>query len=194
MTMTDELIKRLRSATIRLSDVRSAADRIEALTADRENRLADLRIIKAERDNLKREVAISDALLISEAEVSLERLARAEKAEAERDEAYANGYSDAETEVSKSALGQRNDFLHSQYANAADRIEALTAQLQVSNELGRALEEDAGQLREDNARLLEIVRDALDAWDTHNKYGDPMQGHWASDARAALNGKETSHE
>ena len=50
-------------------------------------------------------------------------------AETERDKAYANGYSDAETEVSKSALGQRNDFLHSQYANAADHIKSLTAKL-----------------------------------------------------------------
>lgn len=52
-----------------------------------------------------------------------------ERAEAERDEAYARGYSDAETEISKSALGQRNAFLHEQYANAADRISALTTAL-----------------------------------------------------------------
>ena len=45
---------------------------------------------------------------------------------AERDAAYAKGYSDAETEISKSALGQRNDFLRSQYDNAKLRIEALT--------------------------------------------------------------------
>ena len=44
----------------------------------------------------------------------------------ERDAAYARGYSDAETEISKSALGQRNAFLHSQYADAKLRIEALT--------------------------------------------------------------------
>jgi hypothetical protein len=43
-------------------------------------------------------------------------------------------------------------------AAVADRIEVLTAQLQVSNELGRALEEDAGQLREDNARLKSGLR------------------------------------
>ena len=45
---------------------------------------------------------------------------------AERDKAYANGYSDAETEISKSALGQSNTFLHSRYADAKLRIEALT--------------------------------------------------------------------
>tara|TARA_R110000868_G_C10739342_1_gene752258 strand:+ start:469 stop:777 length:309 start_codon:yes stop_codon:yes gene_type:complete len=59
--MTDELVKRLRSANDE-SFVETlcgeAADRIEALTADRENRLADLRIIKAERDRL-REAAIA---------------------------------------------------------------------------------------------------------------------------------------
>ena len=54
---------------------------------------------------------------------------RIEALTAERDRAYANGYSDAETEISKSALGQRNDFLHAQYANAADHIKVLTAKL-----------------------------------------------------------------
>jgi hypothetical protein len=86
MTMTDDLATRLRDFDPNWDTwevVEEAAERIYALTADRENRLADLRIIKAERDNLKREVAISDALLISEAEASLERLARAEKAEAD---------------------------------------------------------------------------------------------------------------
>ena len=67
--MTDDLVKRLhwhrdfigtnlwpdgypflREVRDRLGD---AADRIEALAADRENRLADLRIIKAERDRLR---------------------------------------------------------------------------------------------------------------------------------------------
>lgn len=53
---------------------------------------------------------------------------RIEQLIAERDKAYASGYSDAETEISKSALGQDNTFLHSQYANAKFRIEALTAE------------------------------------------------------------------
>ena len=58
--MSDELVKRLRNdwdeydVPMRATDVMSeAADHIEALTADRENRLADLRIIKAERDRLR---------------------------------------------------------------------------------------------------------------------------------------------
>ena len=53
---------------------------------------------------------------------------RIEQLTAERDRAYASGYSDAETEINKSALGQSNAFLHSQYTNAAARIEALTAE------------------------------------------------------------------
>ncbi len=53
---------------------------------------------------------------------------RIEALTAERDRAYAIGYSDAETEISTSALGQKNAFLHSQYANAADRIKVLTAE------------------------------------------------------------------
>jgi hypothetical protein len=56
-----------------------------------------------------------------------EAAGRIEQLTAERDRAYASGYSDAETEISKSALGQRNAFLHSQYANAADHIKVLTA-------------------------------------------------------------------
>jgi chromosome segregation ATPase len=44
---------------------------------------------------------------------------------AERDRAYANGYSDAETEISKSALGQKVSFLDAEYANATHRIKDL---------------------------------------------------------------------
>ena len=40
--------------------------------------------------------------------------------------------------------------------------EALTAQLQVSNELGRALEEDAGQLRADNERLRGFLKPTME--------------------------------
>lgn len=34
--------------------------------------------------------------------------------------------------------------------------------------------------------LFEALRDAVDAWETHNETGDMMQGYWVADARAAL--------
>ena len=88
--MSDDLVKRLRSMHwcvtteangVGVSDRKvasAAADRIE--TSEEQN----LRLWGMVHD-LRKEVAISDALLISEAEASLARLARAEKAEADRD-------------------------------------------------------------------------------------------------------------
>jgi hypothetical protein len=81
MTMTDDLVKRhieqLRLTGGNLADMcQPLADAIEALTAQ------NLRLSGMCHD-LNKEVAISDALLISEAQASLERLARAEKAEAD---------------------------------------------------------------------------------------------------------------
>jgi hypothetical protein len=35
-------------------------------------------------------------------------------------------------------------------------------------------------------KAVEGLRDAVDAWDNHNKTGDMMQGHWVTDARATL--------
>ena len=58
----------LREQSARIEDLQAQTMRLSGMVHD-----------------LKKEVAISDALLISEAEVSLERLARAEAAEAERD-------------------------------------------------------------------------------------------------------------
>jgi GH43 family beta-xylosidase len=46
-----------------------------------------------------------------------------------------------------------------------DRIEALEAKL---------------------AKAVEGLRDAVDAWDNHNKTGDMMQGYWVTNARATL--------
>lgn len=64
--------------------------------------------------------------------------------------------------------------------DAADRIEALTAEREDLVECNEQFSVDNQFLKKrvekaeaDNARLLEIVRDALDAWDTHNKYVDP---------------------
>lgn len=63
--MIDDLVERLRGIIVQVSAER---DRLSGMVYD-----------------LKKEVAISDALLISEGEASLARLARAERAEAERD-------------------------------------------------------------------------------------------------------------
>ena len=138
--MTDDLVQRwddyVESMGSVMGDVEHMAqqmrDRIEALTAQLESTLRDRKLILEERDR-------TFALMLARAEKAEAEWRKYEAAwmtaegkladvEAERDRAYASGYSDAETEISKSALGQRNDFLHSQYANAADRIEALTAE------------------------------------------------------------------
>jgi chromosome segregation ATPase len=102
--------------------VRDAKARIEALTADF--------ALQVQRTDEQRE-AYEQALSVMEADFRKYEAAwmtaegRLADAEAERDKAYSSGYSDAETEISRSALGQRNDFLHSQYANAAARIKDL---------------------------------------------------------------------
>jgi hypothetical protein len=83
---------------------------------------------------------------------------RIEALTAERDKAYASGYSDAETEISKSALGQDNAFLHSQYVNTKLRIDALQA--------------DNARLR---AALLEERTDTL--WNAYNT-GMERDGRW----------------
>jgi hypothetical protein len=48
------------------------------------------------------------------------------------------------------------DFWH---CEAADRIEALTAKLTTCEEIGRAFEKDAGQLREKLAKAMTHVMD-----------------------------------
>jgi hypothetical protein len=35
-------------------------------------------------------------------------------------------------------------------------------------------------------KAVDGLRDAVDAWDNHDKTGDMMQGHWVTDARATL--------
>jgi chromosome segregation ATPase len=109
MTMTDDLAKRLREFDPNWDTwevVEEAADRIEALTAERD----------------KARYAYDAAVDVGKAIVAE---LDSGKAESERDEAYASGYSDAETEISKSALGQRVAFLNAEYSNAAARIKDL---------------------------------------------------------------------
>jgi hypothetical protein len=42
------------------------------------------------------------------------------------------------------------------------------------------------ELEAEVARLRDALRDAVHAWDNHNKSGDMMQGYWVDDARTAL--------
>ena len=66
--MTDDLVERLLDWPYQGETMaHEAADRIEALTADRENRLADLRIIKAERDRLRQLLSEIDKCIVWEA-------------------------------------------------------------------------------------------------------------------------------
>lgn len=44
------------------------------------------------------------------------------------------------------------------------------------------------------AEAVEVLRDAVAAWELHNKTGDMMQGHWAGDARLFLNKLENRHD
>jgi chromosome segregation ATPase len=223
MTMTDDLVKRLRDFDPHLHEwevVDEAADLIETLTvecnearkehegwqsaavkltAKLESTLRDRKLILDERDR-------TFALM----------LARAEKAEAERDEAYARGYSDAETEISRSALGQRNDFLHSQYANAAARIKDLNelldeAQTEWSNYSSAWMTAegklaDAEDFIEHLLELLEEAASDLTAYvdaeyppDTCAQYPDianrrERDMELVRRIEAALTGKEPSHD
>jgi hypothetical protein len=156
--MSDELVKRLRNpvAAMRptISDGRLAADRIEALTA-------------------------------------------------ERDKAYARGYSDAETEISKSALGQDNTFLHSQYANAKLRIEALTvdraearagwhkyegAWMAAEGKLSD-VEAERDELRDSLSILMEEYVNEVDPYRVAGFYRDPETEDCVVKARDVLNKK-----
>jgi septal ring factor EnvC (AmiA/AmiB activator) len=74
-------------------------------------------------------------------------------------------------------------------AEAADRIEALERERDVSNELGRALEEDAGQLRERLAEAVKALRRIANSQPRPMRSGG-YEGHDVSNmqrtARAAL--------
>jgi DNA repair exonuclease SbcCD ATPase subunit len=81
-----------------------------------------------------------------------------------------------------------------------DHIKALTEQLEAARADAKEAEVYADELAGDQvdlcsqliaaedklAKAVEALRDAVDAWDNHNKTGDMMQGHWVTDARATL--------
>ena len=124
---------------------------------------------------------------------------RIEQLTAERDRAYASGYSDAETEINKSALGQDNTFLHSQYTNAILRIEALTAERDEAWAYMSAAQGDlydAIMIEAERDRLREALTNVMGYVDTpisRRRLGiDPNACEWLLPARAALKGE--SHE
>jgi chromosome segregation ATPase len=79
------------------------------------------------------------------------------------------------------------------FVKTEKEIEALTAKLDgLQDRLNAANKARAHAMKmavKKQAKLfkaVEALRDAVDAWDTHNKSGDGMQGHWVDEARATL--------
>ena len=89
----------LRDQSARIEDLQAQTMRLSGMVHD-----------------LKKEVAISDALLISEAEVSLARLDRAETAEAERDRLR-----EVLTALHKQALMLRGEQSYREFARAVEK-------------------------------------------------------------------------
>ncbi len=181
-TMTDELVTKARQGGP-CAEIRDQCRVMDAASGCFCAAVAD-RIEKAESEWRKYEAA----WMTAEGKLA--------DAEAERDKAYANGYSDAETEISKSALGQGNAFLHSQYANAADRIKALTAERDYTEGTNDTLIALNQSLTADNARLRGAMTGIKRAA-AHRMQDDPkdLHSYYFHTAAAALNtGKEPSHE
>jgi len=60
----------------------------------------------------------------------------------------------------------REDALGDAFDRLLLKVEQLERERDVSNELGKALEEDAGQLREKLAKAVEALREIVTRWDT----------------------------
>jgi hypothetical protein len=69
---------------------------------------------------------------------------------------------------------------------AADRIEALIVERDEQIEWVKRFADMQIASEAKLAKVVEALRDAVHAWDNHNKTGDMMQGHWVTDARAVL--------
>ena len=219
--LSDDLVERLLDWPYQGETMaHEAADRIKALTAEvaELQQVFDLHWRAQQRgvDNWRKETPGNDLVLPDSAELIFWMLERIDALTAERDKAYANGYSDAETEISKSALGQRNAFLHSQYANAAARIKDLNelleeAQTEWSN-YSSAWMTAEGKLADAEdfiEHLLTLLTEAasdlttyVDAEyppDTCDRYPDIARRHFRDmelvrRIKSALTGKEPSHE
>lgn len=117
-------------------------------------------------------------------------LDRCDALTAERDAAYAQGYTDAETEISKSALGQRVAFLNAEYSNAVARIKDLTAdfarQAQRTDEQREAYEQALSVMEAERDRLRGALADIV-SWET--MHANATVTRMAHLARAALKGE-----
>jgi chromosome segregation ATPase len=106
-------------------------------------------------------------------EAQLKAEAKVEQLERERD------YTEGTNEV----LRGENQRLEATVA----KVEAL---MKAERDAAIGALEESGRKRGETKALLDkavvALRDALDAWDNHNKTGDMMQGYWVDDARAVL--------
>ncbi len=68
----------------------------------------------------------------------------------------------------------------------AAAIQILTEQLEAARADAKEAEAYAEELEKERAKAVEALRDAVDAWDNHNKTGDMMQGYWVTDARTTM--------
>ena len=137
--MTDEeLIAKLFDSDEANTLTNAAARRIEALLAEleayRNSHLHADKLLLQEKARAKRlEEALQQSTQVLELRYDQinQWKARAEQLEAAlvagRDAAYTKGFSDAEAEISATAIGQQNVFLHNQLARAKAMIEARDA-------------------------------------------------------------------
>jgi chromosome segregation ATPase len=196
MMMTDDLVKRWDDYVESMGSVMGDVEHMAQQMRDR-------------IEQLERELSISRM-----AQVVMDNTVAA--LTAERDEAYASGYNDAETEISKSALGQRNAFLNAEYANAAARIKDLNelldeAQTEWSNYSSAWMTAegklaDAENFIEHLLKLLAEAASDLTAYvdaeyptDTCAQYPHIANRHYRDmelvrRIEAALTGKEPSHD
>jgi chromosome segregation ATPase len=174
--MTDEeLIASLRGKGF--SFMEKAADRIEALTA-KVKLMDDLDVINGEKIE-----ALTEQL-------------EAARADAKEAEAYAEEL-EKELNLMKTAgiveVAIRNPSVMEYMKHWEGRVETAEAKLATCEKYRDAYAEcdkigtqAVRDLEDKLAKAVEGLRDAVDAWDNHDKTGDMMQGYWVTDARATL--------
>jgi len=151
----EELCKRLREGATWDDDV-AAADRIEALTAERDELQqvfdfqwrAHMRAVEMWRTaNPGNDLVLPDSAKLTV--WMLEQL-KAARADAKEAEAYAEGL---ERDLKTCCMAQ---------TVMDNTVAELEAKLSTCEEIGRAFEEDAGQLRDKLAKAVEIAKEAIE--------------------------------